>query len=99
MHFLLFYDYVEGITEKRQPYRAAHFDVLQKAFDAGEIVLAGALADPVDGAVLAFRGPTPEAAERFAQNDPYVLNGLVSNWRVRKWATVIGDGAVPPQLS
>ena len=56
-------------------------------------MLAGALADPVDGAVLVFRGPSPEVAERFAAADPYVRHGLVTRWRVRAWATVIGDGA------
>jgi uncharacterized protein len=46
--------------------------------------------------VLVFRGPTPEAAESFAHADPYVRNGLVKQWRVRKWNTVLGDGAVFP---
>jgi len=27
----------------------------------------------------------------FAKADPYVKNGLVKSWRVRKWATVIGE--------
>jgi uncharacterized protein len=47
----------------------------------------------VDGAVLIFRGDSAELVEQFAKNDPYVLNGLVKQWRVRKWNTVIGDGA------
>jgi hypothetical protein len=29
-------------------------------------------------------------AERFAENDPYVKQGLVKNWKVRQWAVVIG---------
>jgi hypothetical protein len=32
-------------------------------------------------------------AETFAKTDPYVLNGLVSSWRVREWATVVGEQA------
>ena len=62
-------------------------------------MLAGALADPADGAVLVFRGPTPDAAEKFAKSDPYVANGLVDSWRVRKWNTVVGDGAVMPSVA
>ncbi|HYH65379.1 MAG TPA: YciI family protein, partial [Urbifossiella sp.] len=58
----------------------------------GELVLGGALADPTDGAVLLFRGDSPAAAEAFARADPYVRNGLVTAWRVRAWATVVGDG-------
>ena len=46
---------------------------------------------PIDGAVLLFRGDSPEAAEAFARSDPYVLNGLVTAWRVRVWTTVVGE--------
>jgi uncharacterized protein len=28
--------------------------------------------------------------------DPYVRNGLVTKWRVRKWTTVVGDDAAMP---
>jgi uncharacterized protein YciI len=61
--------------------------------ERGELVLGGALENPVDGAVLLFRGSSPEVAETFAKTDPYVLNGLVSSWRVREWATVVGGQA------
>lgn len=98
MHCILFYEYVEDIVEKRGPHRTAHINHLKRAFDAGEMVMGGALADPVDGAILVFRGLSSEAAERFAQEDPYVLNGLVTKWRVRKWSTVIGDGASLPAV-
>jgi uncharacterized protein YciI len=42
--------------------------------------------------VLVFRGATSEAAEAFVKADPYVANGLITAWRVRKWTTVVGDG-------
>ena len=92
-HFLLFYEVVENYAELRVPFRKLH---LQHALDAkarGELVLAGALADPADGAVLMFQGETGAAAEEFARNDPYVKNGLVTSWRVREWTTVVGDAA------
>lgn len=98
MHFLLFYDVVDGYVEKRAPYRAVHFEHAQKAHDAGQLILAGALADPVDRAVFVFRGPDSGPAEEFAKNDPYVLNGLTKSWHVRKWSTVLGDGAALPKL-
>jgi hypothetical protein len=93
MHFLLFYDVVEGYAERRQPFRAAHLQYANRAVQRGELVLGGALADPVDAAVLLFRAPSREAAEKFAAGDPYVLNGLVKSWRVREWVTVIGPEA------
>jgi uncharacterized protein YciI len=98
MHFLLMYEVVDGYIEKRKPHRAVHFVHAQHAYDAGELVLAGALDEPVDGAVFVFRGDKPGAAERFAENDPYVKNGLVKAWRVRKWTTVLGDGIPLPKL-
>jgi len=32
----------------------------------------------------------------FAEADPYVRNGLVTHWRIREWATVVGDQAANP---
>jgi hypothetical protein len=93
MHYLLFYDVVDGYVERRQPFRAAHLAHAQAAIARGELVLGGALTNPVDGAVLLFRGESPAVAERFAQADPYVLNGLIARWRVREWTTVVGRDA------
>ena len=95
-HFLMFYDVADDYLSRRETFRGAH---LQKARDAharGELLLGGALADPMDGAVLLFAGETPEVAEEFARSDPYVLSGLVLRWRVREWSTVVGDMAVTP---
>jgi uncharacterized protein YciI len=97
MHFLLFYDVVPDYAEQRQAFRALHFAHARAAVERGELVLGGALADPVDGAVLLFRGASPKAAEAFAAADPYVVNGLVTRWRVREWTTMVGPTAeVPP---
>jgi uncharacterized protein YciI len=93
MHCLLFYNVIDGYTERRKPFAYA-----MRSYDRGELALAGALADPADGALFVFRGSAPEIAEEFARNDPYVLNGLVRSWRVRKWMTVLGDGATLPAL-
>jgi uncharacterized protein len=96
MHYLLFYDVVEGYVERRVAFRAAHIAHARQAVARGELVLGGALADPVDGAILLFTGSAPAVAERFARADPYVLNGLVKKWRVREWHTVVGAQAAMP---
>jgi uncharacterized protein YciI len=93
VHYLLFYDVVPDYAERRLPFRPAHFAHARAAVDRGELVLGGALADPIDGAVLLFRGDSPDAAKRFAETDPYVTNGLVTRWRVREWTTMVGPGA------
>lgn len=89
-HYVLFYDYVEGIVEKRAPFRADHLAHAGAARDRGELLLAGAWADPVDGAAFVFRADDPARVEAFARADPYVANGLVRGWRVREWTVVIG---------
>jgi uncharacterized protein len=101
MHYLLFYDVVDNYADKRTPFRQNHLAHARAAVARGELVLAGALANPVDGTVLLFKGDSPAAAEAFARADPYVTNGLVTGWRVREWTTVIGDDAevkLPPTL-
>jgi hypothetical protein len=90
VHYLLFYDVVDGYAERRIPLREAHLAYARKAVARGELVLGGALANPVDGAILLFRGSSPAVAESFAASDPYVTNGLVTKWRVREWTTVVG---------
>ena len=96
MHYLLFYNIVDNYAERRLPFRAAHLAHAEKAVARGELVLGGALANPIDGTVLLFKGSSPDAAEAFAKNDPYVTNGLVTKWRVREWTTVVGELAENP---
>jgi uncharacterized protein YciI len=96
MHYLLFYEAAPGYLERRAEFRSEHLALAWQAHERGELILGGALADPVDGAVLLFAGETPEAAERFAAADPYVRSGLVARWRVRLWMTVAGEGAASP---
>ena len=95
-HFLLIYDLAEDYLERRGVYRGAHLALARAAVARGELLLGGALTDPVDGALLLFQGDGPEQAEAFARADPYVLNGLVREWRVRRWSTVVGQGAAEP---
>jgi hypothetical protein len=96
MHYLLIYDVVADHVERRVPFRNEHLSLAWEAHARGELVLGGALDDPVDGAVLLFQGDSPAAAEAFAARDPYVRNGLVTKWRVRTWKTVIGADAAAP---
>jgi len=89
-YFVLLYDVVDDYMERRGEFRQVHLGLAKESFERGEMVMAGALADPPDGAILVFKGDDPSAAEHFAENDPYVKNGLVTRWRVRPWTVVIG---------
>jgi uncharacterized protein YciI len=96
MHFLLFYTYVPDVLERRAQFRGAHLGHAWAAKERGELLLAGALTDPVDVGVLWFSAPNKEVVERFATDDPYVKGGLVTKWQVRAWTTVVGDAAINP---
>lgn len=95
-HFLLFYDVIPDYVARRDSFREAHLKKAWAAHTRGELVLGGALADPVDGAVLLFRADSSRVPEEFAKADPYVVNGLVTRWRVREWSTVAGSDAAKP---
>jgi len=96
-HFALVYDVVANFVERRLPFREAHLQLVRDANARGILLLAGALGDPPDGALLVFRADSPSVAEEFARADPYVTEGLVSAWRVRPWTVVIGGDAVAPK--
>jgi uncharacterized protein YciI len=90
-YFALFYDVVNDFVSRRGPYREEHLRHAREAHQRGELVLAGALTEPADRALLVFRAAGRAPVEEFARNDPYVTNGLVTRWEIRPWAVVIGD--------
>ena len=89
--YALFYYVVDDFVSRRAAFREEHLRLAREAHRRGELVLAGALTDPADRALLVFRAPGRAVVEDFARNDPYVTQGLVTRWEVRSWAVVIGD--------
>ena len=96
MHFLLMYETAPDYLERRPQFRAEHLALAWAAVDRGELLLAGALADTVDGAALLFQGESAAVAEAFVARDPYVREGLIKSWKVRAWTTVVGEHAATP---
>jgi uncharacterized protein YciI len=92
MFWALLYDLVDDYFERRAPLRADHLALAQAAHERGELVMAGALDEPPDMAILVFRAGGPEVIETFVANDPYVQQGLISSWQIRRWNVVIGAG-------
>jgi uncharacterized protein len=97
-YFVLFYDIVEDFAAKRTPFRPEHLSLVHAAHERGDLVMAGALAEPMDGALLLFRGAEKSVAEEFARRDPYVTNGIVTKWRVRTW-NVVTDKDAPTYMA
>lgn len=96
VHYLLIYDLAPDYLERRAALRSEHLRLAWQAQENGALLLGGALAEPVDTAVLLFRSDSPAVAEKFAAVDPYVRHGLVTKWRVRPWNTVVGDAPASP---
>ena len=90
-HYLLTYDVVPDYVERRAALRTEHLALAQDYQARGELILGGALANPVDGAVLVFRCEGPSVVEAFVAADPYVRYGLVTHWRIREWTVVVGS--------
>lgn len=95
-HYLLIYELADDYLARRSEFRGVHLKMAWEAHSRGELMLGGALGEPVDRALLMFKGDTPKVAEDFANGDPYVANGLVRSWSVRPWLTVVGDLAANP---
>ncbi|GAA0623245.1 YciI-like protein [Sporichthya brevicatena] len=89
-HVVLEYSLADTYLERRGEFRAAHLGLLEAAVERGELVLAGALADPYDRALLVWAEGSEDAIAAFVAADPYVANGLVTDWRIRTWNTVVG---------
>jgi len=89
MYVALLYETVEGFIERRAPFRAEHLALVERWHREGRLLLAGAF-DPADGALLVFRVEDPAEVEEFVRSDPYVRQGLIPSYRVRKWNVVVG---------
>jgi uncharacterized protein YciI len=94
------YNYVPNILRLREPHRAAHLAYVRNFVDDGRLLLGGALGDPtggvqtdpVDEGLLVFDSKcTREEVAAFALGDPYVVNELVTQWRVRQWNVAVGS--------
>lgn len=90
-YFALFYDVGADFLARRATHRAEHLSLARQAHARSELVLAGAFADPADRALLVFRCADASLVEDFARKDPYVVNGLVTRWQVRRWSVVVGN--------
>jgi uncharacterized protein YciI len=88
--FLVMYHYVPDMETRRTPHRAAHLAWLKEHAAAGRLILAGAIQDPVDSAVLIFRGADILDIRRLLLDDPYAAGNLIDGLTVRPIGLAIG---------
>ncbi|KAL3801707.1 hypothetical protein ACHAW5_010047 [Stephanodiscus triporus] len=91
--YLLSYDYVPDVLEKRGPYREGHLGLAKAMIEGGTCVSGGPTSRPGEdvprGALFVFT--TKDAAEKFVTEDPYVSNGIVVGHSISEWTVVVGD--------
>jgi len=85
--YVLFYDSSPDVARLAPLHGAAHRAHWNAFLANGTLLMIGPFADPREGAMGIFT--TREAAESFATEDPFVLNGVVSKWSVREWMEAI----------
>lgn len=89
-YYILDYITSDNYLEERVKYRKEHLNHATEYFNEGYLILGGAI-DAANEAVLVFKADSDKIVEAFAQNDPYVKNGLIKSWSVKKWNVVIGE--------
>ncbi len=88
--FVLTYDYVPDVLEKRTPFRADHLANAKAWHAQGKLKVIGAFDPPSDGALAIFEVAAASEVEEFVKADPYVKNGIVTRHRVRPWSAAVG---------
>jgi uncharacterized protein len=91
VYYLLLYELVDDYMQRRPAFREEHLRLAREANERGELLLAGAYADPPDAAALVFRADGDSVVRDFVAHDPYVREGLVKQWAIRRWTVVIGE--------
>ncbi|GII27848.1 YciI family protein [Planotetraspora mira] len=89
MKYVMFYDSGDDVASKAPAHFPAHRARLDDFHAQGTLLMVGTFGDPQnEGSMAVFT--TREAAEEFAKEDPFVLNGVVRNWYVREWNEIFG---------
>ncbi|WP_462409904.1 YciI family protein [Neobacillus sp. Marseille-QA0830] len=70
-------DFLETMTKEESEIMGHHFEYLQGLLDEGKLILAGPCLDGAFGIVV-FQVESMEAAYKMMENDPSVLQGIMT---------------------
>ena len=87
--YILEYEYVSDILEKRTPYRDEHLALAEDLLSKNLLIAAGPF-QPATGAVFLFNTNDKSIINSFIEKDPYVKAKLVTKFTVTEWNVVIG---------
>ena len=89
--YLLHYDYIPNVLEKREPYREGHLNLAKDMIAHGTCVSGGPVVEAgggaPTGALLIFT--TEQAVQDFVQGDPYIAGGIVTRHSIQEWTVVV----------
>jgi uncharacterized protein YciI len=85
--YVLNYETADGALPLARTLFPAHRTRADGFKASGVLLMIGTWADPSEGAMAVFT--TREAAEEFAREDPFVLQGVVKSWAIREWNEVM----------
>jgi uncharacterized protein len=83
MKYVLQYQAADDVREKAPAHFQAHCAHWDRYRKEGTLLMVGPFADPDRGAMGIFT--TREAAHEFAEEDPFVVNGVVKSWTILEW--------------
>jgi uncharacterized protein len=92
----LIYDLADDYLERRAEFREDHLGLARAAHERGDLSLAGAFSEPFDHSLFVWSSDDEAVVERFVAADPYVANGLVTAWQIRKWNVAVGGDVAAP---
>lgn len=85
-HYVLEYRYAD--MEARARVRARHLEYVAGLHATGRVLLAGPMADG-SGALVIYQADDEAEVRRLVDQDPYTLEGVAADARIREWNVVI----------
>jgi hypothetical protein len=86
----LFCDLAEDYLERRGEFREEHLELARAAHERGDLLLAGPFSEPYDRSLFVWATEDETVVRQFVEADPYIRNGIVAGWEIRKWTVAIG---------
>jgi uncharacterized protein len=87
MKCVVFYEVAADGMAKAQANYPAHRQRIDAFAQRGQLLMVGPYANPAEGALAVFR--TRADAEAFVQDDPFVVNGVVGQVRMKDWNEIL----------
>ena len=90
-NYLLKYEYIPDVLEKRGPHREGHISLAKKMIEENKCLSGGPTGEPnmkvPTGALFVFTDL--DSAKYYVDHDPYVKNGIVTKYTIEEWNIVV----------